>query len=199
MRQGKDALKSRDIINFINTNFMEEISMGSYDDIRHKDFKLPVVAGIIIASANKPGSARNDPTRGFSLSPEYLEIIRSFGQENWIDILDEFMQDRSSLSDRLASTRELDLIPISLPDGKVLSFSPGEHNVLQKKIIEDFLPRFGFGAELLYVGDTANRYLIKNEPELKDLCFFELEHGELPDIVAYSRMKNWIFLIEAVL
>ena len=59
--------------------------MGSYDDIRRKDLKLPVVAGIIIASANKPNAARNDPTRGYSLSPEYVELISRFGQPDWLE------------------------------------------------------------------------------------------------------------------
>jgi hypothetical protein len=61
LRERKDTLKSRDIIACLNQHFQEKISMGSYDDIRRKDLKLPVVAGIIIASANKPNAARNDP------------------------------------------------------------------------------------------------------------------------------------------
>jgi hypothetical protein len=33
---------------------------------------------------------------------------------------------------------------------------------------------------------------------LKQLSFFELSHNELPDIIAYSRKNNWLYLIEAV-
>ena len=33
---------------------------------------------------------------------------------------------------------------------------------------------------------------------LESLNFFELSHEELPDVVAYSRTKNWLYLIEAV-
>lgn len=172
--------------------------MGSYDDIRRKDLKLPVVAGIIIASANKPNAARNDPTRGYSLSPEYVEIVRSFGQESWLSEVEEFMADRPSLADRLEAARNLAVVPIKLPGGKTLEFSPGEHNLLQKAVVEQFLPRFGYGAEVLYVGDTAKKFLVRDEVRLKSLKFFELEHGELPDIVAYSEIKNWLYLIEAV-
>jgi type II restriction enzyme len=172
--------------------------MGSYDDIRRKDLKLPVVAGIIIASANKPNAARNDPTRGYSLSPEYVEIIGRFGQSDWLEMIEEFMADRPTLAERLDAARQLNHVPIKLPDGQTLQFSPGEHNLLQKAIIEQFLPRYGFGAEVLYVGDTAKKFLVRDEQKLKSLKFFELEHGELPDVVAYSAKKNWLFLIEAV-
>jgi DNA (cytosine-5)-methyltransferase 1 len=198
IREGKDTLKSRDIIAYLNRHFAEEISMGSYDDIRRKDLKLPVVAGIIVASANKPNAARNDPTRGFSLSPEYVEVVRSFGQDDWLEEVEEFMADRPTLAERLEAAREIEIVPIKLPSGKTLQFSPGEHNLLQKAIIEQFLPRYGYGAEVLYVGDTAKKFLVRNEAKLKALKFFKLEHGELPDIVAYSEKKNWLFMIEAV-
>jgi type II restriction enzyme len=33
---------------------------------------------------------------------------------------------------------------------------------------------------------------------LKKLNFFELSHDELPDIIAYNSVSNWLFLIEAV-
>jgi len=145
--------------------------MDSYDDIRRKDLKLSVVAGIIIASANRPDAARNDPTRGYSISPEYLEIIRSFGCENWLEEVEDFMAERPS---------------------------PGEHNLLQKAVIENFLPKYGYGAEVLYVGDTAKKFLIRNTAKLHALKFFKLDHGELPDIVAYAPQKNWLYLIEAV-
>ena len=198
IREGKDTLKSRDIIAYLNQHFEEKISPGSYDDIRRKDLKLPVVAGIIIASANKPNAARNDPTRGYSLSPEYVELIRRFGQPDWEEAMEEFMADRPTLAERLDAARQLDIVPIKLPDGQTIQFSPGEHNLLQKAIIEQFLPRYGHGAEVLYVGDTAKKFLVKDKQKLKSLKFFELEHGELPDVVAYSPKRNWLFLIEAV-
>ena len=198
MRTGKDTLKSRDIIDYVNKHFEEQISKGSYDDIRRKDLKMLVVAGIVIASANKPAAARNDPTRGYSLSPEFIEIIKFFGQDGWLEEIEEFMDGRPTLAERLKAERNLELVPVKLPDGKTLHFSPGEHNLLQKAVIEVFLPRYGFGAEVLYVGDAANRYLVRNERKLDSLKFFKLEHGELPDIVAYSEEKNWLFLIEAV-
>ena len=73
-----------------------------------------------------------------------------------------------------------------------------EHNLLQKAVIEQFLTRYGHGAEVLYVGDAAKKFLVRNEKKLQELKFFELEHGELPDIIAYSENKNWLYLIEAV-
>lgn len=79
-----------------------------------------------------------------------------------------------------------------------LSLSPGAHNKLHKAIVEKFLPRYGHEAEVLYLGDAADKYLHLKGKRLKALKFFDISHGELPDIVAYSAKKNWLYLIEAV-
>ena len=93
--------------------------------------------------------------------------------------------------------RNLMKVPVTLPGGKRIDLSYGEHNDLQKAIIEVFLPLFGFGAEVLYVGDTSDKFLHLEEEELKRIGFFRLEHEELPDVIAYSRQKNLLYLIEA--
>ncbi len=108
------------------------------------------------------------------------------------------MKNRPSLARRLAQEREMEKVPVKLTDGRVLRFSPGRHNELQKAVIEQFLPRFAPGARVLYVGDSADKYLVKDSEKLKELHFFELSHGELPDVVAHMEDRNWLFLIEAV-
>lgn len=61
-----------------------------------------------------------------------------------------------------------------------------------------FLPIFGFGAQVLYVGDTAKKDLFLDAAGRKKLHFFELAHDALPDVVAYCEERNWLYLIEAV-
>lgn len=191
-------LKSRNIITIVNKNFEEKISSGSYDDIRRKDLKLLVLANIIVNSGINKGSATNDPTRGYALHPDFKQLIVSYKTPDWKKNLNAFNKDKPSLSDILSRKRELEKIPVKLPDGKPIELSLGEHNVLQKAIIVEFLPRFGSGCAVLYIGDTSNKTLHIELEELKKLNFFEISHDELPDIIAYSEKNNWLYLIEAV-
>lgn len=191
-------LKTRDIINFVNLHFEENISTGSYDNIRRNDLKLLVVADIVINSGDKHSSATNDPTRGYSIHPDFRNLIISYNTNSWSDELAKFNLNRPSLSEQLSRKREIEKIPIKLPDGKALELSTGEHNQLQKQIIEQFLPRFGSDCEVFYIGDTSKKMLHIEEKKLSQIGFFELSHEELPDIIAYSRKKNWLYLIEAV-
>jgi type II restriction enzyme len=191
-------LKTRDIIKFVNENYEEKISPGSYDDIRRKDLKLLVLADLIVNSGEKQGAATNDPTRGYKLSPEFRDLVSFYKTSTWPSKLREFTQNRESLSEILSRKRDLKKMPVRLPNGKLLELSLGEHNVLQKAIIEEFLPRFGSDCEILYIGDTLKKNLHVEKGELKKLNFFELSHDELPDIIAYSKKNNWLYLIEAV-
>lgn len=191
-------LKSRAIITFVNKHFEENISSGSYDDIRRKDLKLLILADLIENSGVNKGSATNDPTRGYALQSDFRKLLVSYKTDNWDKNLAEFNQHKPSLAEVLARKRNLEKIPVKLPNGKPLELSLGEHNILQKAIIEQFLPRFGSDCIVLYLGDTSNKSLHIEEGELTQLNFFELAHDELPDIIAYSKKNNWLYLIEAV-
>lgn len=191
-------LKTRDVINFINEHFEEGISSGSYDDIRRKDLKLLVVAGLVLNSSNKPNAATNDPTRGYRLDTEFMTLVQSYGTSSWKLNVDKFISNQTTLDSLLSRQRNMDKVPVTLPTGTQLSLSTGKHNELQKAIIEDFLPRFGHGCEVLYIGDTVNKMLYVDSLKLEELHFFELSHDELPDIIAYNHSRNWLYLIEAV-
>jgi hypothetical protein len=189
--------RSRDCIRWMNEHFGENISSGSYDDIRRKDLKDPVDAGIVLKAAGLDEAATNDGTRGYAINPEYGRQIVKYGTADWMPSLNQFMLGKVTLDEQLRQRRIRELLPVQIGDSQV-TFSPGEHNQIQKAVIEEFLPRFGYGAEVLYVGDTADKFKHINRRRLEELDFFELGHDKLPDVLAYSRDRNWLFLVEAV-
>lgn len=190
-------LRTREILKFENEHYGENISPGSYDDIRRKDLKLLVLANIAINSSSIESKATNDSSRGYSLSDEFAKLLTDYGTVFWDASLDNYKNQVKALEEQLQKKRESERVPVTLPSGEKLLLSYGEHNQLQKAIIESFLPIFGKGCEVLYVGDTSDKLLHKDENELKQLGFFDLEHDELPDVVAYNKEKNILFLVEA--
>lgn len=191
-------LTTRGIIKVVNPRFQEKISSGSYDDIRRKDLRLPKLAELVVNSGEMKGSATNDSTRGYALSSEFGALVRTYGTDQWAKRFALFMKDRPPLAEQLLRKRDVKRIPVVLPDGKELHLSLGKHNELQKAVIEQFLEIWGHGAEVLYVGDTSKKLLHIETDRLKELGFFELSHDELPDVIAYSKSKNWLYVIEAV-
>ena len=196
VKDGK-FLRTREILKYENENFGENISPGSYDDIRRKDLKLLVLGNIAINSSLLESQATNDGSRGYCLSDEFADLLCAFGTLYWGKALEEYKSKVKSLEEELIKKREAERVPVLLPSGEELLLSYGEHNQLQKAIIEKFLAIYGKGCEVLYVGDTTDKLLYKNEEVLEKLNFFDLEHDELPDIIAYNKEKNLLFLIEA--
>ena len=190
------ALTTREIITFHNTYLEENISYGSYDDIRREDLAQMLVCEIVRPSS--PDSNTSDPTRGYQVNPEYSRIIKNYGQKDWFRQVEIFNRSHKSYDERISAQRDIPKISVTTPDGKTLELKDGEHNAIQKAIVEEFLTRYGYGAEVLYFGDSHNKYgLIFEEQKLKDLGFGDLKQNKLPDVVAYSPEKDWVYMIEA--
>lgn len=189
-------LKTRDIIIFENEHYGEHISSGSYDDIRRKDLKMLVDEGFVVNSSELDQAATNNPNRGYTLSAPFANLLKVYGTSKWDERLAYFIEIHQKTKEELARKRAMERIPVTLPSGLTLELSTGEHNLLQKKIVEDFLSLFGMGAEVFYIGDSSDKYLHRDTEALQQL-HISLEHGKLPDIVAYSHEKNLLFLIEA--
>ena len=190
------SLTTRQIISFVNQHYGENIAAGSYDDVRRSWLKDPRNGNIVVI--NKPDSSQNDPTRAWGLSPIAAEILREFGTSEWENALKYWLEKSGDLATQMQQIRNLNRTEVSLAGGKVFQMGPGPHNELIKAIIEEFLPRYGYTPSVLYVGDAETRTIIKDESTLRKIGFFQLNDGELPDVVAYSPSKNWLYLIEAV-
>lgn len=192
------SLTTREMIEFWNAHYGEKLSSGSYDDVRRKDLKILVLACIVMPSAGAPNASTNNPTRRYAVRKEAGEVLRKFGTVMWSQAVQEFRKNAGTLAQKIERPREMQKIPVQLPQGQKLSLSPGAHNELQKAIIEEFLPRFAPDSKVLYIGDTQKKSLIVNETKLEELGFPYGEHDMLPDIVAYYEEKQWLLLIEAV-
>jgi len=92
----------------------------------------------------------------------------------------------------------MNLIPVILPSGQELVLSPGGQNPLVKQIIEVFCPRFTPGGEVLYVGDTGDKWGVFEAGRLAEIGVVVDEHGKMPDVVILDSERNWLVLIEAV-
>ena len=80
----------------------------------------------------------------------------------------------------LERKREMKRMPVLVPSWAVSELSNNEHLLLHKKIVEDLLPLWGMGVEVLSVRNSADKYLHRDAKALQQL-HITLEHGTLPD------------------
>ena len=195
---GTEPMTTRDILRFWNQHYKQKLSDGSYDDVWRKDLIVLVSAGLAAKSAADPAADQNDGTRGYSIHESAIDLLRAYGTERWESELIRFRAVAGSPDDRLSRAREFKRVPVILPDGTEIKLSPGPHNLIQKAIIEEFLPRFSRNPRILYLGDTEKKILFIDNETLLKLGLPEPSRAMLPDILAYEPERNWLFVIEAV-
>lgn len=143
------------------------------------------------------GAPTNSPNYRYRLTEEMLSLLKSFQTMHWSSTKHSFLENHNSLINFYRSIKLMEKMPVKI-NGNELTFSPGKHNELQKLIIEEFAPRFAENATCLYIGDTIQKDLVRNEPMLSKLGFKMTLHDKLPDVILYVEDKNWLYFIEAV-
>ena len=196
--EGSWAVRTRDIIRFLNQHYGESIADSSYDDIRRENLDYLVHAGLVLRSPGRPQALTNDGTRSYAANPSVGDLLRTFGQSGWADVAATFVAAHGNFTDVLERRRGQPKVPLRLPGGIEVGLAGGAHNDLQRAIVTEFLPRFAPNAQVLYIGDSAQKELYKDADRLQSLRFFEVAHDRLPDVIAYDPARNWLFLIEAV-
>lgn len=186
-------IRIHDVIAFANGNYGTTYAENSRETFRKEAIHHFRNAAFI----EDNGNVTNSPKYCYRLTEEMLELIKSFGTDDWAENLNRFIANHDSLIDLYASKRKMRKMPVRI-NGAEFTFSSGKHNQLQKAIIEEFAPRFAPDSECLYVGDTTAKDLVKNEKKLHELGFEITLHDKMPDVVLYSESKNWLYFIEAV-
>ncbi|WP_455562823.1 BsuBI/PstI family type II restriction endonuclease [Akkermansia massiliensis] len=186
-------IRIHDVIGFSGNNYGITYAENSRETIRKQAIHHFRNAAFI----EDNGKATNSPNYRYRLTNEMLNLIQSFGTDKWEANLTSFQENHETLVLLYASKRVRQKMPVKI-NGKDFTFSPGDHNRLQKAIIEEFAPRFAPNSECLYVGDTIEKDLVKNEDKLSKLGFTITLHDKMPDVVLYSEEKNWLYFIESV-
>ena len=154
-------------------------------------------AGVVNYNPDDPTLPVNSPNAHYAITPEALEVVKSYGTRSWKKRVKEFADNNEILRDKYAKERQMHRIPLTI-DGNEYYLSPGAHNEVQAAVVEEFAPRFAPGGKLLYIGDTENKDLYVNSAALEALKLPITEHSKLPDIVISDDKKGWLFLIEVV-
>jgi hypothetical protein len=186
-------IRIHDIIKFTETTYGVRYAENSRETFRKQALHHFRHAAII----EDNGKATNSPNYRYRITNEAMGLLKKYKGRNWKSFLDVFLKKHTSLIELYASKKEIAKMPVRINE-KIIALTAGKHNELQKKILEEFAPRFAPFSECLYVGDTAEKDLHKDKLKLNKLGFSITLHDKMPDVVLYRTDKDWIYFIEAV-
>ena len=184
-------MRIHDIIEFINANYGKNYAENSRETFRKKALHHFRIAAVV----EDNGEATNSPKYKWRITDDFLPVLIEIGRTSIAK--KNFCNSHQKLVDTYASKKQMQKMPV-LINGSLFQFSAGKHNQLQKAIIEEFAPRFAPNSQCLYVGDTTQKDLLKDEDKLKQLGFQITLHDKMPDVVLYKEDTQWLYFIEAV-
>lgn len=194
----KRVIRIHDILIFIQENYGKQYAENTRETIRRQTLHQFEQGGIVVRNPDNPLRPTNSPRTVYAIADAALKVIKNYSASNWKSAVAEFVKNKGKLIERYEKRRETHLISVDLPNGTPVNFSPGKHNELQVKVIQEFRKRFCPETKVVYVGDAARKLLHVDRDLLEQLKIPITEHDKLPDVVLYDPVKNHLFLIEAV-
>ncbi|WP_030320348.1 BsuBI/PstI family type II restriction endonuclease [Streptomyces sp. NRRL B-3229] len=189
-----------EVMGVIAERWGKEYAPNSRETFRKQTLHQFVDAGFAEHNSDAPeGRAVNSSKNNYRIAPAALSVVRLFGTGGFQDALDDWLAGAPTQQAAYRATRELQMLPVTLPDGSVFRLSPGGQNPLIRDMVEEFCPRFAPGGQVLYLGDAKDhRYDIRQDDAFARLGLTFDEHGKNPDLVVYDEQRGWLFLMEAV-
>ena len=186
------------IMDFAREYYKKNYAPNTRETFRRQTIHQFVDAGIALYNPDEPTRPVNSPKAVYQIAPEALALIKTFEGSDWSEALYKYKSIRQSLAERYAKERDQNKLPVRLKSGLEFQISPGEHSELIKAIIEEFAERFTPGAQLIYAGDTGDKWGYFDEETLSTLGVKVDSHGKMPDVVLYWPANNWLILVESV-
>lgn len=186
------------MMDFFAQHYGKLYKPNTRETVRRQTVHQFLDAGLIIANPDNPARPINSPKAVYQIAPEALALLRTYNTSEWPRRLYAYRAEVVSLRQRYAQERTMARIPVQLATGETIALSPGGQNTLIQQIINEFAPRFTPGCEVLYVGDTDEKFAYFARERARELGISVDAHGKMPDVVLYYGKENWLVLIEAV-
>jgi hypothetical protein len=186
------------IMDWARNHYKRNYAPNSRETFRRFSMHQFVDAGIALYNPDKPDRPVNSPDAVYQIEPTTLALLRTSGTKAWRSNLAAYLAKRETLAARYAKARQQNRIPVRIANGRKITLSPGEHSELIRAIIEDFGARFAPGGQLIYAGDTGDKWGYFDAATLLSLGVEVDAHGKMPDVVLYDTKRNWLLLVESV-
>lgn len=186
------------IMDWCRDVYGKEYAPNTRETFRRQTLHQFVDGGLALYNPDEPNRAVNSPKACYQIATELFDTLITYGTTGWEKASIEWLSKKETLAARYAMHREMQMIPLTLDNGRGILLSPGDHSQLIHDIVTEFGPRFAPGSEVIYLGDTGAKEDFFRKQVLEDLGVVVDRKGKLPDVVLYWPARNWLILVESV-
>ncbi|GAB4153366.1 MAG: BsuBI/PstI family type II restriction endonuclease [Cyanobacteria bacterium J069] len=185
-----------EMMDWFRDHYGKQYAPNTRETVRRQTMHQFIQMGLVVENPDKPDRPITSPKWCYQLHQQALSLLQVYGSEQWEEARSNYAVSVTSLLQ--ARSRNMPMIPITLPNGQAVQLSAGGQNVLIKDILESFCPRFTPGGVVLYIGDAGDKFIINETQKLREMGVVLNPHGKMPDVVIHHKQQDWLVLIEAV-
>jgi len=195
-----DGARITDILNkFANGDLNKNYAENTRETIRKDSLKRLVDFGLVDVNKDDPMRSTNSGNTNYTIVPAFERLINSYGTEEYNHLKRDFENElevhRRALIERLRNANVI----IEVPNKEeVLVLSPGNHNIIEKFIVEEIMKLESEEPHLLYLGDTKNKLKYVDYKLAEEIGIIIDPHEKLPDVIGYDKKNEIILVYEAV-
>ena len=186
------------MMEFAATYYGKHYAPNTRETFRRQTIHQFLDAGLVTRNPDNPRRATNSAHNVYQIEASALALLQSFATAAWDKNLRTYLASVETLQARYAQARDMQRIPVTVAPGTTITLTPGGQNVLVQYILDEFAARFTPGGQVLYVGDTGDKFAYYDEAGFTALGITIEPHGKIPDVIIHHIEKNWLVLIEAV-
>lgn len=187
-----DGARIHDILSFVRRKFGRPVAENTRESYRKTSLRPLMEAGWVV----RHQLSTNDPNTYYRLHPDFARLLTlNAGAER--DALIEHL--------RLPERRRPRQHPSLGQEGRVVlspeqtyDLSPGQHNLLEKAVVEVLGPALVARPRVVYLGDTARRTGYQDRPLMRQLNLPIDVSVSLPDVILFSTEEQALLVVEAV-
>jgi len=123
-------------------HYGRQYAPNTRESVRRRTVHQFVDAGLVTKNPDKPTRPTNSGRTVYRIERSALDLLRTYGTDDWPRSLAGYRASLESLREFHAAEQAMQRIPVTLANGTQFSLSPGGQNLLVKRIIDEFCPRF---------------------------------------------------------
>ncbi|GGN94971.1 BsuBI/PstI family type II restriction endonuclease [Saccharibacillus kuerlensis] len=195
-----EGARITDILNYARNDLGKNYAENTRETVRKNSLKQLVEFGLVHVNKDDPKRSVNSGKTNYTLVEEFSELLQLQGNpellaQKMLNFADEITLNRQSY---LAELQQHDIM-INVPfSDTIIPYSPGDHNVIAKLIVEEIFKEDDREIHLAYLGDTKDKSKFLNGDLLNRLEISIDQHAKLPDVIGVDLNKGEVFIFEAV-
>ncbi len=187
-----EGARIHDILNFARDVIGKKVAENTREAYRKTSLAPLMNYGVIV----RHQLSTNDPNTYYRLHPDFACL---FSERNRKELTKLIGQLQRNITRRITTkTLRSGNISVKINEQEKFLLSTGDHNLLEKAIVEIFGYAFMEQPQVVYLGDTAPRKGYQNRNLMRKLNLPVDTAASLPDVILYSEPESHLAIVEAV-